>query len=110
MPQVLNMADVFFFPSYQENHPVAVIEAASVKLPLILRNIKEYEDIFFNNYLKGSSVEEYINHIKSLKENKPLYDTFMNLSDEMARVYDVKTVTKQLVAHYQEVYDNYKKK
>ncbi|MCX5774248.1 MAG: glycosyltransferase family 4 protein [Fusobacteria bacterium] len=109
MPRVLNMSDVFFFPSFQENHPVAVIEAASAKLPIILRDIEEYKDIFFDCYLKGKNNDEFVEIIKKLKTDKVLYSEYMEKADIIGAEYDVKTVTEKLVNAYKEVYQNYKK-
>jgi len=109
MPKVLNMSDVFFFPSFQENHPVAVIEAASAKLPIILRDIEEYKDIFFDYYLKGKTNIEFVEIIKKLKTDKELYSEYMEKADKIGEEYDVITVTKKLVNAYKEVYQNYKK-
>lgn len=100
MPKVLNMADMFFFPSFQENHPVAVIEAASVQLPLLLRDIPEYHDIFFGQYLSGKSIEEYCIHIEALRTQSALYEACQQGSERIAQEYDVKTVTERLVEIY----------
>ncbi len=40
------LADIFVLPSMQENHPIAVLEAAGAGLPILLRDIPEYDDTF----------------------------------------------------------------
>lgn len=101
--KLYNAADVFFFPSFQENHPVAVIEAASIKIPIILRDINEYKDIFFDFYMSGKNVDNFIECIKKLKEDKNTYEKYSDFADKIAEEYDVKTVTKKLLAEYQEL-------
>ena len=44
-------ADVFVLPAMQENHPMCVLEAAGAGLPIILRDIPQYNDTF-----KGDAV------------------------------------------------------
>jgi len=46
-------ADVFFLPSNQENHPLAVIEAAASGLPIVVRDIKEYDASFGTDVVRG---------------------------------------------------------
>ncbi len=47
-------ADVFFLPSNQENHPLAVVEAAASGLPIVVRDIKEYDASFANDVVRGN--------------------------------------------------------
>ena len=47
-------ADVFFLPSNQENHPLAVVEAAASGLPIVVRDIKEYDASFGNDVVRGN--------------------------------------------------------
>lgn len=42
----MQAGDVFFLPSAQENHPLAVLEAAALHLPVVLRDIPEYKTSF----------------------------------------------------------------
>ena len=50
----LASADVFFLPSYHENCPMAVLEAAATGLPLVLRDLPQYLELFGNASLYGS--------------------------------------------------------
>ena len=42
----LAAADAFFLPAEQENHPMCVLEAAGASLPILLRDMPEYDDTF----------------------------------------------------------------
>ncbi|HEM2284750.1 TPA: glycosyltransferase family 4 protein, partial [Listeria monocytogenes] len=45
MNSCINMADVFFMPSYNELFPMAILEAMSCDVPILLRNLDLYEEI-----------------------------------------------------------------
>jgi len=59
MPGYYAASDAYFMPSYQENFAFATIEASAVKLPLVLRDNKEYPDSLFTHYLKGSTYHDF---------------------------------------------------
>ncbi|KUG59424.1 hypothetical protein AVL62_07070 [Serinicoccus chungangensis] len=48
----LRAADVFCLPAEQENHPVCVLEAAAAGLPLVVRDLREYDDTFGADVLR----------------------------------------------------------
>lgn len=54
-PQVrryLQAADVFCLPADQENHPMCVLEAAGVGLPVLTRDLPEFDDTFGDDVLR----------------------------------------------------------
>lgn len=53
------MADVFFFPSFQENFAYAILEASSTRFPLVLRDNPEYPDLLSAHYLKADTDEGF---------------------------------------------------
>lgn len=53
MPELYAAGDAFIFPSYQENCPLAPLEAAVSGMPVIYRDLKEYESLYKNPYLKA---------------------------------------------------------
>ena len=107
MNKVLNMSDLFFFPSFQENHPVALIEAASCNIPLLLRDIPEYEPTFFDNYLKGKNNDDFIKLIDKCFKNRNFLKEYEILSENIAKIYDVKVIVEKLLKEYEEVRNNY---
>jgi len=64
----MQAADVFCLPAMQENHPMCVLEAASAQLPIILRDIPEYDDTFARDALRCTTNEEFINAVKELRQ------------------------------------------
>ena len=69
-----NALDIFIFPSYEENEGMAVLEAAAIGLPIIVRDILVYEGWLEHgeNCLKAKSDEEFKKHVKMLLENKEM--------------------------------------
>lgn len=51
--QYYQAADAFILPSNQENHPLAVLEAAASGLPVVVRDIPEYDSSFGHDVLRG---------------------------------------------------------
>lgn len=87
MVHIYNMADVLFIPSYNELFPMTILEAANLSIPMVIRDLDLYKDILFNNYLKGSSNEEFAELLKALYENPELYEFWKSRSDAIADYY-----------------------
>ena len=61
----------FFFPTYEENEGIVVLEALSMKLPALLRDIPVYEGWLNNKKtcFKGSNNTEFTEHIEYIINN-----------------------------------------
>lgn len=103
MPKYYAMADVYFLPSLQENFAFATVEAASVKLPLVLRDNPEYPDSLFMHYLKGKSVEEYAAIFNKLSTDANFLKQWQTESDRLAARYEITAYTQQLIQYYQKI-------
>jgi len=68
MPSIYNAADLFLLPSYQDNCPVAPLEAAAAGMPVIFRDIPEYTRLYEKPYLKARSTEEFITLTRRMAE------------------------------------------
>ena len=66
MPVIYAASDLMLFPSYQENCPLAPLEAAASGMPVIFRDIKEYQTLYENPYLKAKNKEEFIDMTKRM--------------------------------------------
>ena len=79
-------ANLFFFPSYEENEGIVVLEALSIKCPVIIRNIPVYENWLINNEncFKGNSNEEFIKIIKEAinQDNKSIIENGRKVAKE----------------------------
>lgn len=101
MPAIYNAADVFFFPSYQENAPMAIIEASSCGLPLLLRDIEEYKLLYKEGYLASHNLEEYITTIKKLHDDNAFYKKWQDESSKIAQQFSFETLGDKLINYYE---------
>jgi len=69
-----NSIDIFVFLSYEENEGMVVLEAASLGLPILVRDIPVYEGwlVHNENCLKAKTDEEFRDAIKKLSEDAEL--------------------------------------
>lgn len=69
-----NALDIFIFPSYEENEGMAILEAAAIGLPIVVRDIPVYEGWLRHgeNCLKAKNDAEFRKHIEMLIENKEM--------------------------------------
>lgn len=98
-----NAADLFFLPSHQETFGLVILEAASTGLPLLLRDIPEYESIFSDSYLKGSSVEEFVGLIQDILSKENLKKEYRDRSIAVAKRYDKQAHLDNLLNHYKKL-------
>lgn len=100
-----NMSDVFFLPSHYESFALVALEAAKTEKPIILRDLDTYKDIYFDNVLYGSNESEFINHIRSLKDDKYLYKKYLNKTKNIKKMYDEKEIYNKWLNLYKTIYE-----
>lgn len=98
--KLYHLGDIFWLPSYQETFGLVVIEAAACGLPVILRDIPVYKDIFEGTYLMGDSNHVFIRLLKELIEKPAMYKKQQKLSNELALKYS----SQHLVTRYVQLY------
>ncbi len=103
MPSIYNAADLFLFPSYQENCPVAPLEAAAAGMPVIFRDIPEYTRLYENPYLKAGSTEEFITLTMRMAEEASFREEGQSISRVLLAQFDRETIRKQLLALYRDM-------
>ena len=103
MVNYYSISDLFFLPSIQETFGIVVIEAASCSLPVMLRDLDVYKNIFENNYLKAKDVNGFVKIVKRLKSDRKLYEKYRKKAKNIANKYDRKHITEDLVKKYQEI-------
>ena len=103
MPIYLNAADIFFFPSYQENFPMAVLEAASCGLPLLLRDNPEYREPYRDWYIPAKNDEEFKNYILKLYQDLSFREDYQKRALRLAKEYNAENVTNMMVEVYKEI-------
>ncbi len=100
MNDVYNLADVMFLPSFDELFPMTVLESMSCGVPILLRDLELYEDILFDYYLKGSSVDEFVSHLRRLRDDPAFYREAKEKSGEGAKFYSREHVAAMWKSFY----------
>ncbi len=99
----LSAADVFVFPSYEENQGIAALEAAACGLPIVMRDIPTYVDYEDNvNCLKFQTVDEFTSAVEELIVNKSKAVKLGRNAELMVQQHDLHLISKKLFAIYVE--------
>jgi 1,2-diacylglycerol-3-alpha-glucose alpha-1,2-galactosyltransferase len=100
MPEMYAAADLFLFPSYQENCPLAPLEAAASGMPVIFRDLKEYTTLYEHPYLKAATIGGFIDLIRLFKKDKSFYDKGIDTSKKLVEQFDKNAIRKKLITLY----------
>lgn len=99
------VADVFVLPAVQENHPMSVLEAAGAGLPIILRDIPQYDDTFRGNVLMAEDDNDFKKYLEQLRHDKTLREEYVKRSGAIAKRFDSATGAARLVDFYNSLRD-----
>ncbi len=102
-PAAFAAADVLLLPSFRENQPMVLLEAASLGRPLVVRDIPEYHGWLIDrvNARLGRSVEEFVEIISELAENTHEWQRLSHASQELAEASSLPVVGERLKELYQ---------
>jgi 1,2-diacylglycerol-3-alpha-glucose alpha-1,2-galactosyltransferase len=100
MAALYNAADLFFFPSYQENCALAINEAMACGIPMLLRDNPEHEELYGPSFLKALDAAAYAAQIKRFFASAPLRRQLRSKALKAAKSFSVKTFTEKLVGIY----------
>ena len=106
MPEIYAAADLMLFPSYQENCPLAPIEAAACGMPVIFRDIEEYKSLYENPYLKAGNIEEFIALTRRMISDKEFYEEGLKISEQLIRQFNKEIIRNKLLNLYQNLMNN----
>lgn len=98
--QYYAVADVFVLPAEQENHPMSVLEAAGANLPIVLRDIPQYNDTFRGDAVMATADDEFIGAVRRLREDQKYYEEAQKGSSEIAKRFDSRSGAERAVAFY----------
>ena len=93
-------ADVFVLPAMQENHPMCVLEAAGAGLPIILREIPQYDDTFKGDAVMAKTDDEFLDLIDLLRKDKKAYSKACLGAEKIAKRFDSSAGAERLVEFY----------
>jgi len=97
--------DIFLFPSYEENEGMAILEAASMGLPIIVRDLPVYEGWLIDgvNCMKANTPEEFNNAIKKLADSPDLRESLGREALKLAQKNSTENVGKKLSEIYKKI-------
>ncbi len=106
MPLIYAAADLMLFPSYQENSPLAPLEAAASGMPVIYRDLEEYKRLYENPYLKARDNGEFIRLTKRMIHDRDFYNEGLKISEQMLMQFDKNYIREKLINLYKSLTDN----
>jgi 1,2-diacylglycerol-3-alpha-glucose alpha-1,2-galactosyltransferase len=104
MPEVYNAADVLLFPSRQETFGLVALEAAACGLPLVLRDLPHFHEVFDEAFLSGTGPDSFSARIRDLLRDPAGTARMRGLSLALADRYSSRAVAERLVSEYQALY------
>jgi len=98
-------ADVFLFPSYEENEGIVVLEALSTQCPVVVRDIPVFNEWLKDgfNCLKAKSVDEFAEKVQLLLSDKSLSKTLAVNARATALERDLTSIGETLKSVYEKI-------
>lgn len=103
MPALYAAADAFVFLSYQENSPLAPVEAAASGMPVMYRDLREYRLLYRNEYMRGNTHYDFAQWINRLQSDSAYYNACTEISRQLITQFEKNTIRKQLINLYKDV-------
>ena len=110
MPNVYNATDILLFLSYQENSPMAPIEAAACGLPVVFRDLPEYRTLYERAYIKGANNEEFSSIVRKLMNDRSFFAEAVLISTNLIKQFDKDRIREKLLFLYNKLYDRHQDK
>ncbi|QBP17880.1 glycosyltransferase family 4 protein [Acetilactobacillus jinshanensis] len=102
MAEYYNMADLFLLPSYNELFPMSVMEAFSCGIPVLLRNLDLYKNIFKDSYASFNNFSELSKELEKIVNSQDLQKQLRAKSLKIADYYSEDRLAKIWYRFYQE--------
>lgn len=101
--QFYQAADIFVLPSHQETFGLVIVEAAAAGLPIIVRDIPEYNDTFADDALRCTTDDDFIAAVQKLQSNPAVRKEWKIKAARIAQRFDSKAAAERLANLYQEL-------
>ena len=98
--QYLACGDVFVMTSQQETFGLAIVEAAASGLPVVLRDLPDYDRTFRPDAVMCSE-GEFVPAVSRLGSDAAYYQRMKTAATRLAARYDSRVISRQLAAAYQ---------
>lgn len=95
----LAAGDIFVMTSEQETFGLAIVEAAAAGLPIVLRDIPDYDATFRPDAVMVAN-DDFAAAVKQLTADRTRYRVMQQSAAALAARYDSATISRQLVAIY----------
>lgn len=109
MNSIYNASDIFFLPSYNELFPMSLLEACSVGLPYVVRELPLYKDILIGDYLTGKNTTDFAAVLNRLASDDNYYLENKTLSLKMKEKYSRQNTYLLWKKYYFRILNKYKK-
>lgn len=104
MNELYNACDMYVSVSYNELFPMTILEAASVGLPILVRDLDLYEPILGRDVLRATDISEFSATIKRMHgADASLRSSFSLASQALAQRYAPELVYQQWEKLYREI-------
>lgn len=98
----MRAADLMFMPSSQETFGLAIIEGAASGLPVLVRDIADYDATFGDLVLRGNNAT-FRKLILKIREEPAFAKIWRQKSHQLAQKYDASAATDKLIEFYKEI-------
>ena len=95
----LSIGEVFIMTSEQETFGLAIVEAAASGLPIILRDLPDYDNTF-RAYALLADEAGFAPALRRVATNSKLRQELTNKAGQLAQRFDSRTISKQIIAEY----------
>jgi 1,2-diacylglycerol-3-alpha-glucose alpha-1,2-galactosyltransferase len=106
MPEMYNAADLLFLPTRQETFGLVIAEAAACGLPLVVRDLPDFRELFGDAHLGAEGCGGFSDCIRSVFADSGLARTLREKSLAMVQRFDSRSLAAKLVEAYRELYKN----
>lgn len=105
---ILNITDIFLFPSFREGLPLALMEAMSFSIPVIASNIRGNKDLidekkggFLFNPKDNRAIFDIVNMIKTISSDLQLKEDMGSYNRNKVIEYDISKVKSTYIDLYE---------